>query len=354
MVAMYLSHLKTIRPPFSLSQEDSLAWLGRAWSKKQGRDPGDLKKLFHRVGCSPEQIGRRFFYLKEFQSEGEAWNILNLEKNKGHEARTEFYSETTQNIFNEAYEDRQAPDHLIHVTCTGYSSPSPAQKISAHKWQGKTQILHAYHMGCYAAIPAIRMAQGLKGSVDIFHTELCTLHINLFEESLEQMVIQSLFADGSVVYRLNSQRPPEGFEILDAREKILPGTEDAMKWLCSDFGMKMSLSKDVPKHIGQHLAGFLEDWKKDLGQDISADTVFAVHPGGPKIIQLAQEALKLKESQVQNSKDILFQHGNMSSATLPHIWDKILKSSDVKSGTDVISFAFGPGLTVAAVWMKKL
>ena len=352
---MYLHDLKTIKAPYSLKQEDSLTWLSRAWAKKQGKSPEDLKKIFSRVAVRPEQIQKRSFFLPEFQSEGADWRILELDKNQGHEARNEFFAETTQNVFNQAYEDRTAPDHLIHVTCTGYTSPSPAQKISSYKWQGKTQVLHAYHMGCYAAVPAIRMAQGLKGSVDIFHTELCTLHINLYEESLEQMVIQSLFADGVAVYRLSAEAPAHGFKILEARERILPQTEDAMKWVCADFGMKMSLSKDVPRYIGNNLHQFLEDWKKDLKIDsLPENTVFAIHPGGPKIIDFAKEALNLKEHQVKKSREVLFDHGNMSSATLPHIWDLVLRDSEVTSGTDVISFAFGPGLTVAAVWMKKL
>ncbi len=352
---MFLHDLKTIKAPHTMSQQESLDWLANAWAKKQNKSPKDLQKLFTRVGCAPEQIQRRSFFLPEFKSDGIDWRILELGKNQGHEARSEFFSESMQTVFNETYENRTAPDHLIHVTCTGYSSPSPAQKISAHKWQGQTQVLHAYHMGCYAAVPAIRMAQGLKGSIDIFHTELCTLHINLFEESLEQMVIQSLFADGAAVYRLSSSSPSEGFEILGARERIIPETDDAMRWLCSDFGMKMSLSREVPKYIENNLSSFLETWKKDLQiQGLSEETIYAIHPGGPKIIEFAQKALNLKDHQVQFSRDVLFRHGNMSSATLPHIWELILQSSEVKGGTDIISFAFGPGLTVAATWMKKL
>ena len=352
---MYLHDLKTIQATHQVTQEDSIAWLSKAWARKQGKSEPDLQKVFSRVACRPEQIQSRSFFLSEINSDEVHWKILKLDKDKGHEARNDFFSKTTNHVFNHAYEDRTAPDHLIHVTCTGYSSPSPAQKISSNKWQGKTQVLHAYHMGCYAAVPAIRMAQGLTGSVDIFHTELCTLHLNLFEESLEQMVIQSLFADGVAVYRLSAKAPTEGFKIVDARERILPDTQDAMTWVCADFGMKMSLSKDVPRYIGSHLHQFLTDWKKDLKIDaLSKETIFAIHPGGPKIIDFAQEVLSLSDHQVKASRDVLFHHGNMSSATLPHIWDLVLKDPKVASGTDVVSFAFGPGLTVAAVWMKKI
>jgi predicted naringenin-chalcone synthase len=45
------------------------------------------------------------------------------------------------------------------------------------------------------------------------------------------------------------------------------------------------------------------------------------------------------------SHKVLRERGNMSSATLPHIWKEIL-DLDLKSGTRVVSLAFGPGLTL--------
>ena len=72
---------------------------------------------------------------------------------------------------------------------------------------------------------------------------------------------------------------------------------------------------------------------------------FAIHPGGPKIIDAVQEALELSDKQTQESKKILFERGNMSSATLPHVWNEML-NSDIPKGTKIISLAFGPGLTL--------
>jgi predicted naringenin-chalcone synthase len=73
--------------------------------------------------------------------------------------------------------------------------------------------------------------------------------------------------------------------------------------------------------------------------------MFAIHPGGPKIIETVKEALELAENQITESQKILFERGNMSSATLPHIWQLILEK-EYPPGTKVVSFAFGPGLTV--------
>src|SRR5690606_39168977 len=146
------------------------------------------------------------------------------------------------------------------------------------------------------------------------HTELCTLHINLYAKQLEEMVIQTLFSDGVAVYRISIQRPSRGFEVIDLRERIIPGTEGAMTWITADFGMKMSLSRQIPNYIGENLKAFLDDWmsEKNLALDIEK-AIFAIHPGGPKIIDFAKEALGLQEDQIRHSREVLFERGNMSS-----------------------------------------
>jgi predicted naringenin-chalcone synthase len=80
-------------------------------------------------------------------------------------------------------------------------------------------------------------------------------------------------------------------------------------------------------------------------EDALAKGIFAIHPGGPKIIDVIQEALELSDDQVAASRKVLLERGNMSSATLPHVWHEILQNNPGK-GAPVISFAFGPGLTV--------
>jgi alkylresorcinol/alkylpyrone synthase len=73
--------------------------------------------------------------------------------------------------------------------------------------------------------------------------------------------------------------------------------------------------------------------------------IFAIHPGGPKILNHIRDKLGLEEYQVKHSRDVLFKHGNMSSATIPHIWKSLIDDDDIKHGQTVITMAFGPGLT---------
>ena len=261
-----------------------------------------------------------------------------------------------------------APDDLIHVTCTGYISPSAAQILVGEKgWQQLTRVTHAYHMGCYAAFPAIRIASGFLSSatdpahrVDIAHTELCTLHLDPSDHSPEQLVVQSLFGDGHMRYSLSrvadatcATMPDDGssgLRILALAEELVANSTDDMRWTITEWGFRMTLTQGVPQKIGAVLPAFLARLFTQADLDYQAEkdsAIFAIHPGGPKIIDQVSDALGLRPEQSAASRAVLRDYGNMSSATLPHVWDEILKSSTTQPGQLVASVAFGPGLTIS-------
>ncbi|MGE5084710.1 MAG: 3-oxoacyl-[acyl-carrier-protein] synthase III C-terminal domain-containing protein [Bacillota bacterium] len=326
-------------------------------------------KMIQRVGCSEEQIQRRFFFIPDIASIDFETNKIYPVRKQTHgvsmHQRHEFYHKTVQELFHSIYKNRDYPDDLIHISCTGYISPSAAQIEAVHSPHPVT-VTHSYHMGCYGAFPALRMASGFltnesilgkKRNIDLIHTELCSLHMNPEESTLEQMVIQSLFADGCIAYRVSKEQPDQGLKVLSLYEELIPGTADAMEWMVSDWGMKMTLSKDVPTMVGDQIRDFTMRWFEQRGlnlADIQNEAIFAVHPGGPKIIDQVRHRLELREDQVAASRNILKDRGNMSSATLPHLWQDIVNDKTVPSGTPIVSFAFGPGLTICAGLMEKL
>ena len=329
-----------------------------------------FRKLVMRFGCSTDRIAFRNSALVDFtHTDWDRMRIFQLNKypsGKPCGERSRFYREISGAAFEQFYaEEMNPPAVIIHVTCTGYVSPSGAQRLVAkRKWGRSTEVIHAYHLGCYASMPAIRMAAGFvergKARVDIVHTELCTLHMDPSQHLPEQLVVQTLFADGLIRYSLSrgddSGSIPCGLEWIVAREEIVPGTEDEMTWMVSDFGMQMTLSRKVPDHIRAGLGSFLESLagSADLTVAQLYDTaLFAIHPGGPRIIDEIAEHLGLRPEQVQASNAILGNYGNMSSATLPHVWKSILEDEAVPPGTLIVSLAFGPGLTIAGALLRK-
>jgi Predicted naringenin-chalcone synthase len=369
---MYLTDFHSIQPPYEQNQSECLKWLSAAHKiaqQKQEYSEEEYSKMIHRVGCSETQISKRSFFIPDVKSTDwdtrEIYPVKDFSKGVSMHHRHEFYHKTVKSLFDKIYSEREFPDDMIHVSCTGYISPSAAQMVAVRSPRPIT-VTHSYHMGCYGAFPALRMASGFlasknilgpKNKIDLVHTELCSLHLNPEDPTLEQMVIQSLFADGCIAYSMTNDEPKKGFKVVSLYEELLPDTANAMEWMVSDWGMKMTLSKDVPTMVGSKVRELTERWLKARGydfHDIARKAVFAVHPGGPKIIDQVEHSLELTPQQVQASRDLLFDRGNMSSATLPHLWERLSNDDSIPSGTPIVSYAFGPGLTVCAGLMVKL
>ncbi|MFQ3590692.1 MAG: 3-oxoacyl-[acyl-carrier-protein] synthase III C-terminal domain-containing protein [Chloracidobacterium sp.] len=347
-------------------------WLAQAHAKAGAGDEPTLaaarmRRAFERFGCAPDRVAQRFHALEDFTHQD--WGRMRIfdltMASEGHSlsARTAYFAEVSSQVLAQLYADEAAaPSHLIHVTCTGYASPSAAQRLAAAKGWFTTVVTHAYHMGCYAAFPAVRQAAGFllldgaSGRSDVVHTELCTLHLNPALHDPEQLVIQSLFADGFIRYTVEATPPAATcFELLAAVEEIVPDSSDAMTWQCAEWGFHMTLARDVPARLAQALPGFVARLARKGGQTEAAvrNAVYAVHPGGPKIIEQVQAVLELDASQVAASQQVLRQHGNMSSATLPHVWATLLGDAAIPDGALIVSLAFGPGLTLCGNLLVK-
>ena len=372
---MRLAGFVATRPSFEIDQQRSLAWLAAAHAEAESASAGldererrrfeaKVSRVLDRCACPPAKLARRGHSVPDAERDdftaNELYDVREHPHGRGTGTRMAMFAERVGEYFMHAYDgETQPPDDLIHVTCTGYVSPSGAQRMVARKgWGMHTRVTHAYHMGCYAALPAVRIAAGFSAigarRVDIVHTELCSLHLDPLDHRIEQLVVQSLFADGMIRYSMFPDAGP-GLRLVTAYEVVIADSHDSMGWRVGDHGMQMTLSRDVPDRIASALRGFVLELFKRGGLQLAhlKTSLFAVHPGGPKIIDKVRDVLELDERQVDASRGVLRDYGNMSSATLPHIWMRILADPNVPRGTLIPSLAFGPGLTVCGALLEK-
>lgn len=346
---MLLANFKIIRPRFEFTQEETLNWLVDA-HLKAGADLSIKEKLWH-VGCKPDRIHKRGSVFNDFSHKDwdkmEVYRLNESPTGLDLSVRARIFEKEVALTFKEFYpEGANAPKGIVHVSCTGYVSPSGAQLIVSERgWGQTTTVTQVGHMGCYASIPAIRIA---TEGTDIVHTELCSLHSNPSKHASDQLVCQSLFADGFIKYSMMKESNEPSLRILRLKEEIIPNSAKAMTWNVMGWGFEMSLAKEIPVLIVRNLKGYLERLQ------IPENALFAIHPGGPKILTQIQELLALSDQQMAYSFQILKEYGNMSSATLPHIWERILNDKTIPSGTPIVSLAFGPGLTIAGAVMEKV
>lgn len=289
------------------------------------------------------------------------------------EVRMEWFKKKMRYVFNHFYSKNDTkPENLIHVTCSGYSSPSVAQEAVIERNWNTVQVTHSYHMGCYGAFPAIRTARSLiaasleNGRTDVVHTELLSAHLNLTEFSPANTMICSLFSDGFIGYSLYEEnsfmndktvKEKKGLRILASHEVIIPDSLEDMSWDLGEYNFLMTLSKRVPVFIRKNIKSFLMTLCEKSGVNLDAEKhqmYFAIHPGGPKIIDYVVSEIGIPDYQAHWSYDVLRNHGNMSSATIPYILNNIINDGSIQSGTKIIAMAFGPGLTATSLLLEKL
>lgn len=349
----FIHSFASVLPEFHLPQKRIVEWTLESHARSAGDSTDKFKDRLRHFTLNDSHIRERYFDCGEVDDEWKKHHIYKINETSPNgaaiEERNHYFGEKVQRVFDKLYPSK-VPEHLIHVTCTGYVSPSPPQMYFSHK-PSAPDLTHAYHMGCYASLPSVRMACALayqNETVDVVHTEMCSLHLDASLHTPEQMVVQTLFADGHIKYSVSEVKAGPALKVLAIQEKLVPDTLNDMTWVPGTNGMMMTLSRDVPLKIRDAIPAFVTDLCKKAGMsahDVLKNGIFAIHPGGPKIIEVVQKKMELSDEQVAASKKVLYERGNMSSATLPHVWQEILNSNP-KEGRMVLSLAFGPGLTI--------
>ncbi len=246
--------------------------------------------------------------------------------------------------------------HVITVSCTGFSCPGPDYYI-VHEL-GLNPTVERYHlgfMGCYAAIPALRMARQFclanpAAVVLVVSVELCTLHLQLDGRDIESLVAGSLFSDGAAAALVSARVPQSGraaYRLGGFESTVLPAAEEAMTWTLGDRGFKMSLSSYLPDLLGANIRPAIEPLLQSEGLASGDVDHWAIHPGGKAILDKVGEALALRPEQLGVSRDVLRRYGNMSSATILFVLAEFMRRMDGAPGDrQTLAAAFGPGLTV--------
>jgi predicted naringenin-chalcone synthase len=198
-------------------------------------------------------------------------------------------------------------------------------------------------MGCFAAINALKSARHIVRSqpdakVLLLSLELCSLHMQETQD-LEQLLAFTVFADGCAAYLVSAE--PIGFAIDSFLAVRLPETHQLITWRIGQQGFDMVLSGQVPGELRRGLAAAGSQITR--GADLSSIDLWAIHPGGRTILDAAEQGLQLPAAALADSRQILANYGNMSSATVMFVLERIMQRA--RSGQVGCAMSFGPGVT---------
>jgi len=266
--------------------------------------------------------------------------------------------------------DPAAITHLVTVCCTGFQAPGfDLELIQALPLAADVARTQVGFMGCHGALNGLRVAHAFVEAdagarVLLCALELCSLHQQLGWHP-ERVVANALFADGAAATVLAADGPPAAgaesgagagpaqvtlpvappWRLLASGSTVLPDSADAMAWTIADHGFEMGLSPRVPALIAARLAPWLDGWLAARGLDRAAIGSWALHPGGPRLLEAVRDCLDLPASAIEPSTAVLRGCGNMSSATILFILDRLRLAG---APLPCVALAFGPGLCVEA------
>ncbi len=248
----------------------------------------------------------------------------------------------------------RAVTHLITVSCTGFHAPGvDSELIHALGLPPSVERTHIGYMGCHGALNGLRVARAFTGAepdarVLLCAVELCCLHYH-YGWDPQKMVANALFADGAAAVVGAAPKDASGWRVTASGSCVFPNSTDAMTWTVGDHGFEMTLSKRVPGLIASHLRPWLVDWLARQRLTVEGVPSWAIHPGGPRILEAVAESLDLSREQTESSRAVFAHHGNMSSPTVLFILDHLRTR---RAARPCVALGFGPGLAVEAALLR--
>ncbi|WP_046862799.1 type III polyketide synthase [Microvirga massiliensis] len=244
--------------------------------------------------------------------------------------------------------ERSSITHLIVASCTGFAAPGLDQILVERL--GLNPIIERTmvgFMGCAAAVNALKVAHHIVRSepsskVLVLNVELCTLHLHETAD-LESLLTALLFGDGCAAALVSTE--PAGAAIENFRTITIPNSRDLITWRVGDRGFEMTLSGEVPARIAGALrqeATRNDDQGLLRGQRPSDFERWAVHAGGRTILDAVEHGLALGPEVLSWSRGVLRDFGNMSSATLMFVLQRMMGAAS--GPANGMAIAFGPGL----------
>ncbi len=252
--------------------------------------------------------------------------------------------------------------HIIFVSSTGFSTPSiDARLFNSIKLNRHVRRTPIWGLGCAGGVAGLSRAFEYttampSHAVLLIAIELCGLTFQKDDYSKNNLIGTSLFSDGSAAavivgdeHRLfnNVGRTgsPKSINLLSTLSTIFDNSLDVMGWDVVDTGLKVVFSKDIPAIVLKCVRENVEELASQNGIGLNDIKHFAVHPGGPKVMDAYEQALGLDGDALRFSRKVLKEHGNMSSPTALYVLKEFMQSRSCEPKEYGLISALGPGFS---------
>lgn len=262
-----------------------------------------------------------------------------------------------QKALEKAGWDPQSLDYIITVSCTGIMIPSlDAYLINSMKLRQDIVRLPVTEMGCAAGISGIIYAKnflkanpGKRAAVIAVESPTATFQLNDF--SMPNIVSAAIFGDGAACCLVSSHEEDLGPTIIDEQMYHFYDAEHMMGFQLTNTGLQMVLDIEVPDTIAAHFGDIIHPFLLKNHLKIEDIDHMIFHPGGKKIVQTVEALFSGLGKNIDATKQVLKNYGNMSSATVLYVMEHIIDQQP-KAGEKGLMLSFGPGFSAQRVLLQ--
>ena len=345
-----IQDVQTVQPPYSRKTEDIVPLVEYWLANQPSRYIRKAVKIFEGA-----QVDKRYSIMPPET----VFSDLSFEE------RNKIYTQQAKKLASEAILkslkskswEASSLDYIITVSCTGIMIPSlDAFLINEVGLKQSVVRLPVTEMGCVAGVSAmIYASEFLKANPNkraaIVAFEAPTATFLMGDQSMTNIVSSAIFGDGCACVLMSSEEDAIGPEIIGHEMYHFYDQTHMMGFDLTNQGLKMVLDEAVPETISEHFPAILHPFLEQYGLQLKDLNHLIFHPGGKKIVQTVEQLFHDLGKDIESTKEVLKDYGNMSSATVLYVLKDIL-SKQPKSGDYGLMLSFGPGFTAQRLLLK--
>jgi predicted naringenin-chalcone synthase len=348
----YIKSLETLLPQFQYSNQEVIEAI-KGWIKEQ--DPEYQEKIISIFENSHVKKRSAIIPIDTIFSKRTVQEAMESYKSNA----IKLGKEVLEKALNQAGWTPQDVDMIITTSCTGFMIPSfDAYIVEELKMKRDIKRLPVTQIGCAAGVTSLIYAcDHLKAypnsKVAVINLEFPTITAQLDDFSMENVVGLAIFADGASCFLLDNESEDAILEINDTYMHQVPDSLDLLGYNLIDTGLKMNLSKSIPKVVSKNFQQAINPLLKR--NNLTTDEIdhFLVHPGGKRVLEMLGKILRKLGKNCNESSFIMSEYGNLSSATIGFIIKENIKRFN-NPDDNILAMAFGPGFMAHQLIMKRV
>ncbi|TXN35665.1 type III polyketide synthase [Flagellimonas hymeniacidonis] len=262
-----------------------------------------------------------------------------------------------QKALHQAEWDTESLDYIITVSCTGIMIPSlDAYLINALGLRQNIVRLPVTEMGCAAGVSGLIYATNFLKSnpgkrAAVIAVESPTATFQLDDFSMANMVSAAIFGDGAACLLLSSEKEAEGPKVIGEEMYHFKDATHLMGFDLTNTGLKMILDPAVPEVIANRFPEIVHPFLERFNSSIDKVDHLIFHPGGKKIVQTVEELFGKLGKNIDDTREVLRDYGNMSSVTVLYVLERFL-CKEIAEGEQGMVLSFGPGFSAQRVLLE--